>query len=68
VREGDVTIPKVALGEPLRTECDHFLECVAQNKPPLTDGRTANAVVRALEALTRSVANAGREEKVGNAG
>jgi predicted dehydrogenase len=65
VREGDVTIPKVALGEPLRTECDHFIECVAQNKHPLTDGKMANAVVRALEALTRSVANAGREEKVG---
>jgi predicted dehydrogenase len=64
VREGDVTIPKVALGEPLRTECDHFIECVAQNKPPLTDGRMGNAVVRVLEALTRSVANAGREEKV----
>jgi predicted dehydrogenase len=66
VREGDVTIPKVALGEPLRTECDHFIECVAKNKPPLTDGRQANAVVRALEALTRSVANAGREERVGS--
>ncbi|MGH2770574.1 MAG: Gfo/Idh/MocA family protein, partial [Actinomycetota bacterium] len=26
VREGDVTIPKVALGEPLKAECDHFLE------------------------------------------
>jgi predicted dehydrogenase len=64
VREGDVTIPKVSLGEPLRTECDHFIECVAQNKPPLTDGRMATAVVRSLEALTRSVANAGREEKV----
>ena len=24
VREGDITIPKVALGEPLRAECDHF--------------------------------------------
>jgi predicted dehydrogenase len=66
VREGDVTIPKVALGEPLRSECDHFIECVAKNKPPLTDGRQANAVVRALEALTRSVANAGREERVGS--
>jgi predicted dehydrogenase len=64
VREGDVTIPKVALGEPLRTECDHFIDCVANDKPPLTDGRSANAVVRALEALTRSVANAGREERV----
>jgi predicted dehydrogenase len=64
VREGDVTIPKVALGEPLRTECDHFIDCVANNKPPLTDGRSATAVVRALEALSRSVANAGREEPV----
>jgi predicted dehydrogenase len=64
VREGDVTIPKVALGEPLRTECDHFIDCVANNKPPLTDGRTGTAVVRALEALTRSVTNGGREERV----
>jgi predicted dehydrogenase len=64
VREGDVTIPKVALGEPLKTECDHFLECVAKNKPPLTGGREAVSVVKALEALTRSVANAGREERV----
>lgn len=64
VREGDVIIPKVALGEPLRTECDHFLECVAENKAPLTGGREAVSVVRVLEALTRSVANAGREERV----
>lgn len=64
VREGDVTIPKVALGEPLRTECDHFIECVAKGNPPLTDGRQANAVVRALEALMRSVKNGGREERV----
>jgi predicted dehydrogenase len=64
VREGDVVIPKLALGEPLRTECDHFIECVAQNKAPLTGGHEAVEVVRALEALARSVANAGREERV----
>jgi hypothetical protein len=28
VREGDVTIPKISAGEPLKTECDHFIECV----------------------------------------
>jgi predicted dehydrogenase len=64
VREGDITIPKVATGEPLKTECDHFLECIAQNKPPLTGGKLALGVVRALEAIERSVRNSGREEKV----
>jgi predicted dehydrogenase len=62
VREGDITIPKVALGEPLKVECDHFLECVANGVPPLSGGREGLAVVRALEALQRSARNCGREE------
>ena len=33
-------------------------------KPPLTDGREAVAVLRALEAIQRSVRAAGREERV----
>jgi predicted dehydrogenase len=52
------------MGEPLKAECDHFLECVSQNKPPLTDGKGAVAVVRALEAITKSIKNQGREENV----
>jgi predicted dehydrogenase len=64
VREGDITIPKVPGGEPLRSECDHFLDCVATGKPPLTGGAFGAAVVRALEAITRSMKNAGREERV----
>jgi predicted dehydrogenase len=64
VREGDITIPKVSPGEPLKSECDHFLECIKAGKEPLTGGREAVAVVRALEAIARSVKNAGREEKV----
>ncbi len=64
VREGDITIPKVVTGEPLKTECDHFLECIGEGKPPLTGGKLALGVVRALEAIERSVRNCGREEKV----
>jgi predicted dehydrogenase len=64
VREGDVTIPKVALGEPLKAECDHFLECIATGATPLTGGPEGLAVVRALEALQRSARGGGREEPV----
>jgi predicted dehydrogenase len=64
VREGDITIPKVAMGEPLRAECDHFVECVREGKAPLTSGRDAVHVVRVLEAITASIKNQGREERV----
>ncbi|HEY3188780.1 MAG TPA: hypothetical protein VGJ70_14965, partial [Solirubrobacteraceae bacterium] len=64
LREGDITIPKLALGEPLKAECDHFVECIVGGKPPLTAGREAASVVRVLEAVERSVRGAGREEQV----
>lgn len=64
VREGDITIPKVAMGEPLKTECEHFLECIKGKAAPATGGREAVAVVRALEAIERSIRHSGREEKV----
>jgi predicted dehydrogenase len=64
VREGDITIPKVALGEPLKVECDHFLECLENGTQPLSGGREGLAVVRALEALHRSVRNHGKEERL----
>lgn len=64
VREGDITIPKVPGGEPLKSECDHFLECIEKKQHPLTDAALGTRVVRALEAITRSLAAGGREEKV----
>ena len=65
VREGSITIPKVSLGEPLKAECEHFLTCVRDGAPPLTGGREGIAVVRALEAIERSVRKGGCEEPVG---
>src|SRR6266446_7073858 len=64
VRTGDITVPKVPLGEPLATQCAHFLECIVTGKQPLTGGREGVAVVRALEAMQRSIRAGGREEQV----
>lgn len=47
-----VPIPKV---EPLREECEHFLECVATRKRPRTDGVSAQRVLRILDACERSL-------------
>jgi predicted dehydrogenase len=63
-REGDITVPRVPIGEPLRAECDHFIECIEFRKRPLTGGLEGAAVVRVLEALDRSIADGGRETPV----
>lgn len=64
VREGDILIPRVTVVEPLKAECDHFLDCVRENKAPHTGGLEGANVVRVLEAMERSVRNGGCEEKV----
>ncbi len=64
VREGDITIPRVSLGEPLRTECEHFIDCVSAGTPPLTNGWAGLDVVNTLEAIDRSMASNGREQTV----
>jgi len=64
IRDGDITIPRVSAGEPLKAECEHFLECIASGKPPLTGGASGVRVVRTLEAIARSIQNHAREERV----
>jgi predicted dehydrogenase len=64
VRKGNVTVPKVPLGEPLATECAHFLECIVTGKQPFSGGREGIGVVSALEAMQRSMRAGGREEQV----
>lgn len=42
-------------GEPLKAECQHFLEAVANGTPPLTDGREGLAVTRLIERAEASL-------------
>ncbi len=64
VREGNITIPRIEMVEPLRTQCEHFLACIRSGRTPLTGGPEGLAVVRALEAIARSMGHGGREEPV----
>ena len=54
-RYGDIMIPHIAVTEPLRLECEHFLECIRSGMQPLSDGRQGVTVVRVLEAAQASL-------------
>ena len=59
-RIGDVWSPELETTEPLRAMVEHFLECIAQHRRPLSGGREGLQVVRLLEASSRSLASGGR--------
>lgn len=41
--------------EPLKIECQHFLDCIASRKHPLTDGKEGLQVLKVLNAAQRSL-------------
>jgi predicted dehydrogenase len=63
-RAGDILVPKVEFREPLALEIEHFAECVAEGRTPLTDGANGRRVVAVLEAAQRSLENNGATEPV----
>lgn len=56
---GDMYSPYIKQDEPLRTECEHFLCCIATGKLPLTSGQNGRDVVRVLEASSASLKRKG---------
>ncbi|MGH7975342.1 MAG: hypothetical protein ACREC8_01630, partial [Limisphaerales bacterium] len=56
---GDVYSPYIKQEEPLKTECQHFLDCIKFGKTPLTDGRQGLELVRILEASSESLKKGG---------
>jgi predicted dehydrogenase len=64
IREGDIRIPKISPNEPLRAECEHFLECIAKGTKPISDGWSGAAAVRVLAAFDRSMASDGQRVAV----
>lgn len=55
LRFGDITTPYIKVGEPLRLECQHFLDCIKERKQPVSDGQDGLRVVKVLEAAQRSL-------------
>jgi len=50
--KADASYVDVPNGEPLKSECQHFLDCVSSGETPFTDAEEALRVLRVLEALS----------------
>jgi predicted dehydrogenase len=64
-RTGEAVPYPVDWVEPLKVECQHFLDCIRQGAEPRSGGRFSLEVLRVLEAAQRSLLNGGSREVVG---
>jgi predicted dehydrogenase len=54
-RSGESFSPQISNAEPLRLECEHFVECIRSGATPRSDGHSGLRVVRVLERLQGSL-------------
>ncbi len=59
-RLGGVEIPALPGNEALKTEINHFFDCIEQGKTPITDMYAGLRTVRLLEAINLSIAQRGK--------
>ena len=62
---GGTYSPFIKQDEPLKLQCEHFLECISNGRRPDTGGPEGLEVVRILEASTKSLSNSGGAVHVG---
>lgn len=63
-RYGNITIPRIPANEPLKVECAHFVDCIAQGQQPRSDGVSGLRVVKILESAEKSLLNGGMREPI----
>jgi predicted dehydrogenase len=56
---GDSYIPHIQQEEPLKVECQHFIECIENGTKSLSSGQEGLELVRILEAASTSLKNQG---------
>jgi predicted dehydrogenase len=56
---GDMYCPYIKQDEPLKIECQHFLDCINFGKEPISSGLDGLNVVQILEAASKSLKNGG---------
>ncbi len=64
LRTGDILIPEIPAGEPLKTECRHFIDSIINGSRPRSDGADGLRVVKVLEAGSRSLGRGGEPVKL----
>ena len=52
---GDAYVPYIKQEEPLKLQCQHFVDCIRNVRLPLTNGKRGLEVVRVLETATDSL-------------
>jgi predicted dehydrogenase len=62
-RSGDIWSPRIGNREPLRLECEHFLQAIREHTRPRSDGESGLRVVRVLEALQERLDASRREQR-----
>jgi predicted dehydrogenase len=61
---GDVIIPNIRFTEPLKKECQHFLDCISNHTEPLSNGQSGLNVVKIIEAAQRSLQENGKNQEI----
>jgi predicted dehydrogenase len=64
LRDGAITIPKLALFEPLLRQDQEFVDCVRRRRTPTASAQFGMDVVLALEAARSSLRHGGRTTKI----
>ena len=60
-RYGDISIPRLDDAEPLKIECQHFMDCIEKGATPRSGGTHGFEVLLALDAANRSMRGCGAE-------
>jgi UDP-2-acetamido-3-amino-2,3-dideoxy-glucuronate N-acetyltransferase len=66
--KGDVEQIPYEIGEPLKAECQHFLDCIAKDQEPRTNGAEGLRVQKVLDRATQSLAAAPAAKPVAGSG
>ncbi len=56
---GDVYVPYIKQEEPLKVECQHFVDCIRNGTTPISDGKQGLQLVEILEASSESLKRGG---------
>ena len=64
IKNGDAFAPSLPDLEPLKNECEHFLNCIRQNKPPLTGAENGTHVLKILMAAQESLKKNGKTVRI----
>jgi predicted dehydrogenase len=61
---GDMYAPYIKQVEPLKVECQQFLDCIRTGKKPEASGLDGLRVIQVLEASSRSLKNGGARVEI----